>query len=110
MEASRAPTATQSASTGASLSLVDPTTPAVAPRPGAYRQGYPEDYWTLERITHLIWDLFRVAYNPTGAWRLLQRLGWSCQKPQRRALHRDDEAIAHWKHSIWPQIRKVAAT
>lgn len=76
---------------------------------GAYRQGYPEDYWTLDRITHVIWDLFRVRYKPTGVWRLLHRLGWSCQKPQRQPLHRDDEAIAHWKHYIWPQIKKVAA-
>lgn len=75
---------------------------------GAYRQGYPEDYWTLDRITHLIGDLFRIRYKPTGVWRLLQRLGWSCQKPQRQALNRDDEAIAHWKHHIWPQIKKVA--
>jgi hypothetical protein len=40
----------------------------------------------------------------------MQRLGWSCQKPQRRALHRDDEAVAHWKHYIWPHIKKVATT
>jgi len=75
---------------------------------GAYAYGYAEDYWTLDRIARLIWDLFRVRYRPSSVWYLLQRLGWSCQKPQRRALHRDDEAIAHWKHYIWPHIKKVA--
>lgn len=75
---------------------------------GAYAHGYAEDYWTLDRITHLIWDLFRVRYRSSGVWYLLQRLGWSCQKPQRRSLARDDEAIAHWKHSVWPRIKKVA--
>lgn len=75
---------------------------------GAYAWGYAEDYWTLDRIAHLIWDLFRVRYRSSGVWYLLQRLAWSCQKPQRRSLARDDEAIAHWKRSTWPQIKKVA--
>lgn len=76
---------------------------------GAYRQGYPEDYWTLDRITHVIWDLFRVRYQPSGVWRLMHRLGWSCQKPQRRPFHRNDEAVGHWKQYLWPRIKKVAA-
>lgn len=75
---------------------------------GAYAYGYAEDYWTLDRIAHLIWELFRVRYRTSSVWYVLQRLGWSCQKPQRRSLARDDEAIAHWKHYIWPQIKKVA--
>jgi transposase len=69
-----------------------------------------EDYWTLDRIAHLIWDLFQVRYRSSGVWYMLQRLDWSCQEPQRRSLARDAEAIAHWKHYIWPQIKKVAGT
>ncbi len=75
---------------------------------GAYADGYTEDYWTLDRIAHLIWELLRVRYRASGVWYLLQRLDWSCQKPQRRALHRDDDEIAHWKRYLWPQIKKVA--
>ena len=75
---------------------------------GAYVYGYAEAYWTLDRIAHLIWDLFWVRYRPSGVWYLLQRLGWSSQKPQRRTLQRDYEAIAHWKHYVWPHIKKVA--
>jgi transposase len=75
---------------------------------GAYTNGYAEDYWNLERIAHLIWELFGIRYRASGAWYLLQRLGWSCQKPQRRSLARDDDAVAHWKLYIWPRIKKVA--
>lgn len=75
---------------------------------GAYANGYAEDYWTLERIAHVIWELFGVRYHPSSVWHLLQRVGWSCQRPQRRTFARDDEAIAHWKRYIWPQIKKVA--
>jgi transposase len=76
---------------------------------GALAYGYTEDYWTLERIAHLIWQLFQVHYQPSGVWRVLQRLAWSCQRPQRRTFARDDEAIAQWKHYVWPQIKKVAS-
>ncbi|MCA1553333.1 MAG: winged helix-turn-helix domain-containing protein [Chloroflexi bacterium] len=75
---------------------------------GACAYGYADDYWTLDRIAHVLWQLFGVRYRPSGVWYLLQRLGWSCQKPQRRALSRDEEAIAHWKRYVWPQIKKVA--
>ena len=75
---------------------------------GAYGHGYAEDYWTLDRIAQLIWQLFGLRYHPSGVWHLLHRLGWSCQKPQRRALQRDDEAIEHWKRYSWPWTRKVA--
>ena len=77
-------------------------------RQGAYAQGYAQDYWTLDRIARLIWDLFGVRYHPSGVWRLLRRLGWSSQKPQRRALQRDDYAIAHWQRYVWPHIKKVS--
>ena len=75
---------------------------------GAYAHGYGEDYWTLDRIAHLIWDMFRVRYGSSGVWYVLQRMGWSCQKPQRRSLARNDQAIAHWKRYRWPRIKKVA--
>jgi transposase len=75
---------------------------------GACAYGYVEDYWTLERITDLIWQLFQVCYHPSSVWHILQRLNWSCQKPQRRSLARQDDVIAHWKRYVWPHIKKVA--
>ncbi len=75
---------------------------------GAYAHGYAEDYWTLDRIARVIWDLFHVRYHPSAVWHLLRRMGWSCQKPQRQPLERDDDAIRHWKRYTWPQIKKVA--
>jgi hypothetical protein len=37
-------------------------------------------------------------------------LGWSCQKPERRALQRNEAAIARWKQSRWPHIKKRRTT
>lgn len=75
---------------------------------GAYAHGYAEDYWTADRIGHVIWELFGVRYESSGVWRLLQRMVWSSQKPQRQPLQRDDAAIRHWKRYVWPRIKKVA--
>lgn len=77
---------------------------------GAYAHGYSEDYWTLERITHLVWELFKVRYTLSGMWRVLYRMGWSCQKIQRLALQRQEESIARWTHYVWPRVKKNGAS
>ena len=72
--------------------------------------GYVSDYWTLQRIQQLIRNKFHVRYQSNSIWYLLQRLGWSCQKPQRRTVQRDEDEIAHWKRYAWPQIKKTHMT
>ena len=76
---------------------------------GAYAHGYSEDYWTLDRIGRVIWDLFKVRYTPSGVWRLLDGMGWSCQKVQRLAIQRNDDAISNWHRRAWPRRKKVAS-
>jgi transposase len=75
---------------------------------GAPTYGYTADYWSLERVRWLIRKEFGVAYHPSAVWHLLGRMNWSCQKPQRLALQRDEAAIAYWKRYRWPWIKKVA--
>lgn len=74
---------------------------------GAYAHGYTEDYWTLDRIGHVIWELFQVRYVPSGVWRLLTRMGWSNQRVQRLAIQRNEEAIENWKVHQLPRIKKT---
>ncbi len=75
-------------------------------RKGPLVAGYKTDLWTLKRIAKLIKRHFGVKYHPAHVWKVLQQLGWSCQKPERRATQRDEAAIAHWKRYKWPQIKK----
>ena len=78
---------------------------------GSRKAGYTTDLWTLKRIASLIGKHFGVSYGATGVWRLLVHdLGWSCQKPERRAIQRDEEYIAHWKKAVWPRIKKRPRT
>ena len=77
---------------------------------GPLRAGYTTDLWTLGRIAELIAGEFGIRYHPAHVWRILTALGWSCQKPERRALERDEAAIARWKREDWPRIKKRRAT
>lgn len=75
---------------------------------GAYAFGYVGDYWTLDRIAQVIWQLFGVRYETSAVWRVMQRMGWSNQRPQRRPLHRNEESIKQWKKEELPRIKKVS--
>ena len=63
---------------------------------GARAAGFPTDLWTCPRIGKLITDRFGVRYHVDSLPRLLRSLGWSPQKPQRRAAERNERRIRNW--------------
>ncbi len=69
--------------------------------------GFATELWTLERITQIIWKTCHVRYHPGHVWRVLQQLGWSRQRPMRRAKERNEAAIARWLRVRWPQVKKT---
>jgi len=73
---------------------------------GPKAHGHATELWTLERIRQLIHALFGVWYHEAHVWRLLQRMGWSCQKPARRAKQRDEAAIERWRKVRWPAVKR----
>ena len=75
---------------------------------GPRENGFPTDLWTLGRVAEVIETVTGVRYGTTQTWRILrERLGWSRQRPARRALERNDGAIANWVANDWPRIKKV---
>ena len=74
---------------------------------GPLAHGYRTNLWTTARIAQLIQREFAVSYHRDHIGRLMDSLGWSHQKPERRALERDEEAIAHWKQQDWPRVKKT---
>ena len=77
---------------------------------GPMARGYATEVWTTQRIADLIAEEFGVRYHRDHVGRLLHGWGWSCQKPDRRALERDEERIARWKREDWPRIKKGPST
>src|SRR5271167_2195388 len=68
--------------------------------------GYASGLWTAGRVRELIAHQCGVRYHEAHVWRILRRLGWSCQRPTGRALERDEQAIRYWKRVRWPQLKK----
>src|SRR5262245_55903282 len=61
---------------------------------GPVAHGWPDQTWTLARIVEVARRRFGVSYSLAGMWRLLRRNGWSHQLPARRAVERDEQAVA----------------
>jgi len=76
---------------------------------GAKAAGFPTDLWTCPRIAQLVRKRFGVSYHVDHVCRLLHAMGWSPQKPARRAIERDEEAIAQWIKVQWPRAKKKPA-
>jgi transposase len=75
---------------------------------GPRANGFPTEMWTLARVGEVIETVSGVRFSPTQTWTILrERLGWSRQRPARRAVERDDAAIATWVKQDWPRIKKA---
>jgi len=74
----------------------------------ATANGFVGELWTLERIAVVIERLTGVRHHPAHVWALLRhRLGWTVQRPARRAAERDQDAIDRWVKQDWPRIKQT---
>jgi transposase len=74
---------------------------------GAEANGYFSDLWTLPRVAEVIEHVTGVSYHPGHVWYVLRdQLGWTWQRPARRAVERNDEAIERWVKKRWPHLKK----
>jgi transposase len=68
--------------------------------------GFGTELWTLKRVGAVIERLHGVRFGQTQVWRILGSLGFSPQKPEKRAIERDEDAVRHWKQRTWPALKK----
>jgi transposase len=77
---------------------------------GAKAAGFATDLWTCPRVATVMKKHFRVSYHVDYLPSLLRCLGFSPQKPQRRAVERNENLIRGWKYVKWPRIKKKPNT
>jgi transposase len=76
-------------------------------RQGPRAHGFTTDLWTLGRVAVVIEAITGVRYHPGHVWKLLRdKLGWTRQRPARRAVERDDAAVSAWIAERWPKIKR----
>ena len=76
---------------------------------GAEASGFASDLWTCPRVAQVIRQRFGIRYHVDHIGRLLRALGWTPQRPTRRAWERDEAAIQRWVKQDWPHIKKKPA-
>ena len=76
-------------------------------RQGSRAHGFATDLWTLPRVAAVIEKVTGVRYHPGHAWRLLRDIGWSLQRPAKRARERNEEGVRRWKAGTWPALKKT---
>ena len=77
---------------------------------GAQANGYPTDVWTCPRIADLIQQRYGVSYHVDHIPRLMTSLGWSRQKPESRAVERNEQAVNQWIFHDWPGTKKSSGS
>jgi transposase len=73
---------------------------------GAMAHDFGTELWTLKRVRALIQRLYGVTFSEVHVWRVLGAMGFSSQKPERRAIERDEGAVVKWKRKTWPALKK----
>ena len=74
---------------------------------GVEANGFTTDLWTLPRAAEVIKRVTGVSYHPGYVWYILRKqLGWTWQRPSRRAVERDEDAIEQWVKQRWPKLKK----
>lgn len=74
---------------------------------GPCANGFATQMWTLARVSEVIERVTGVRYSVTQTWTIMrERLGWSRQRPARRAAERDEDAIEEWVNTEWPRIKR----
>jgi len=68
--------------------------------------GFGTELWTLKRVGAIIERMHGVRYSQTQVWRILGSLGFSPQKPDKRAIERDEDTLRTWKRRTWPSLKK----
>ena len=68
--------------------------------------GFGTELWTLKRVGAVIERLHGVRFGQTNVWRILGGLGFSPQKPEKRAIERNEDAVRSWKRRTWPALKK----
>ena len=68
--------------------------------------GFGTELWTIKRVGDLIEHMYGVRFSQGHVWRILGALGFSAQKPDKRAAERNDDAVRRWKRSTRPALKK----
>lgn len=73
---------------------------------GAQAHGFAGELWTRKRVNIVIQRKFNTSYDESQTGRILKKVGWSKQRPQRKARQQRPQDVGQWKQEDLPEIKK----
>ena len=73
---------------------------------GPIKAGFENDLWTCHRVQAVIEKAFGIVFHRSHVWRLLKQMDWTPQKPEKRAIERDEDDIERFIKIEWKKIVK----
>ncbi len=75
-------------------------------RKGAQAHGCADERWTLPRIAEVLKKTQGIRHDPDHLSVVMRRLGWSVQRPQSKAVERNEQKIQTWLETTLPEALK----
>jgi transposase len=73
---------------------------------GAPFYEFEGDYWTQARVKVVIQTLFGVEYEVKQVGRILKKINWTLQKPQKKDAKQSLEKVEEWKTQQLEALKK----
>ena len=69
--------------------------------------GFETDLWTLPRLAAVMKKVCKIKFSEVWIWHIVRELGFTPQKPQVKAIQRNEKAIKKWKETTLPDLKKM---
>jgi len=69
--------------------------------------GFETDLWTLPRLAAVMKKVCKIKFSEVWIWHIVRELGFTPQKPQVKAIQRNEKAIKEWKKTTLPDLKKM---
>ena len=73
---------------------------------GSESYEFTGDYWTHKRVKYVIEKEFGIIYEEKQVGRILKKIGWSRQKPQKKEAKQDMAKVEAWKSEGLSALKK----
>lgn len=73
---------------------------------GSEFYGFTGAYWTHERVKYVIHKEFNVDYEARQVGRIIDLIGWTWQKPQKKEAQQDLKKVEKWINEDLPALKK----
>jgi transposase len=73
---------------------------------GAVIYGLEGAYWDSKRVRFIIENEFKIIYSLPHVLRILAKLNYTLQVPQKKDYRQSEEKMAEWVNKTLPEIKK----